>query len=183
MSSKKTTPEDEDFSPHWLSVTAYAPLKVVQTLNYLRFGPQGVRRFGPGTVARPDAPPGEIRVNLSIKQASGGELIRYDDFVMHPLRDGIDESNTTLWMGSLDDAHFHASWAWDFYRLFSGVTLAVQAPRPNSRRKVWNSAYRALRDLSPGDQIIMEAHTILQIYPVDGPAVEVHGDAQLTAGN
>jgi hypothetical protein len=90
-------------------------------------------------------------------------------------------------MGSLDDAHFHASWAWDFYRLFSGVTLAVQAPRPNSRRKVWNSAYRALRDLSPGDQIVMEAqsrsNTILQIYPVDGPAVEVHGDAQLTAGD
>jgi hypothetical protein len=44
-----------------------------------------------------------------------------------------------------------------------------------------------LRDLSPGDQIVMEAqsrsNTILQIYPVDGPAVEVHGDAQLTAGD
>jgi len=182
--SKKT--EDEPFKPHWLSVTAYAPLKVVQTLNYLRFGPQGVRRFGPGTPVKPDAPPEEIHVNLSIKQASGGELARFENLVMYPLQDGISESKTTVWMVSLEDAHFHASWAWDFYRLFSGVTLAVEAPPPKNRRKAWNTAYRALRDLSPGDQIIVEAPSrssnILQIYPVDGPALEISENARLTAG-
>ena len=186
MSSKKTEVDSEAFNPHWLSVTAYAPLKVVQTLNYLRFGPQGVRRYGPGMVAHPDDPPQEIRVNLTLKRAGGDELVRYDGFILRPLADQIDDNGTTLWMGSLEDAHLHASWAWDFYRLFSGVTLAVEAPRPNSRRKAWNTAYKSLRDLAPGDQIIVEAQsrssTVLQVYPVDSPPAEVDQSRQLTAG-
>jgi hypothetical protein len=92
-----------------------------------------------------------------------------------------------MWMGSLHDAHLHASWAWDFYRLFSGVTLAVEAPRPNSRRKAWNTTYKALRELLPGDQIIMEAQSrassILQIYPVDSPALQIQANDALTAGD
>jgi hypothetical protein len=160
-------------------LTAYAPLQVVQTTNYIRYGPGGVRQFGPGAPAEPLPHPNTIQVTLTIKQAGNKILLSYEDLLLAPpdVTAPFDLEGTNMWIGKHDEAHLKVWWVWDFYRLFSGLRLLVDLPPQEMRQsKAWSTACNVIRDLKAGDQIIIEAKSksspILQVYPVDRMTIE-----------
>ena len=160
----------------WLALTAYAPLKVVAAANYLRYGPEGVRRFGPNSQEAPPVHPRSIAVEMTIKHwdkpAEKHSLTLFDSEPDTP----FDLEGMNIWIGTGTESHLRVSWVWDFYRMFSGVKLEIEIPTGEVAAP-WQQAATMLRELKPGDQIILSAGSrsgeILQVYPVDDPAVEV----------
>lgn len=159
----------------WLTLTAHAPIQVVAFANYLRFGPQGVRHFGPNTQETHPAHPHTLTAHLSIKYIGGDTLLDYPHFLMQHSRphEPFDLEGTTIWYGQEETSHLRVIWVWDFYRLFSGIKIGVEVPASDSK---WEETIQALRKTQPGNQIIVavtsRSGNILQVYPVDTPAVE-----------
>ncbi|MBZ0308897.1 MAG: hypothetical protein K8I82_22710 [Anaerolineae bacterium] len=159
----------------WLTLTAHAPIQVVAFANYLRFGPEGVRHFGPNTQDTSPPHPHSLMAQLSVKHMGGDTLLDYPDFVMQHSRpqEPFDLDGTTIWYGQDESAHLRVIWVWDFYRLFSGIKIGVEVPASESK---WEDTIQTLRKIQPGNQIVAavtsRSGNILQVYPVDTPAVE-----------
>jgi hypothetical protein len=176
---RRNTPKPKLQITRWLLLTAYSPLQVVQTTNYLRYGPEGVRQFGPGAPTEPPPRPHAIQITLTFKQAGDKILLSYEDLLLTPpdAAAPFNLEGTNLWIGKYDQAHLKIWWVWDFYRLFSGLRLLVDLPPEEARQsRAWSTAANTIRNLTAGDQIIIEAKSksspILQVYPVDRMAIE-----------
>jgi hypothetical protein len=162
----------------WLTLTSFGVLQVVQTSNYLRYGPAGVRRFYPGAPLEAMPHPGIIHVKMTLKQPGSGELVVFPHLHLSIRPPGFDLGGTNIWVGGDESARLQVSWVWDFYRLFSGVKLRVEVPSEATDTPEWESAYNTLRTLNAGGQIILEASgsagDLLQVYPIDKTAQETH---------
>lgn len=171
----KDTPSVPVTRTRWLTLTVHAPIQVVAFANYLRFGPAGVRHFGPGAEESALAHPHTLTVHLSVKQIGGDTLLNYPDFILQHSRphEPFDLDGTTIWYGQDEAAHLRVLWVWDFYRLFGGMKLAVEVPPDKGK---WQEVAAAIRKVRPGNQIIAALKSgsgdILQVYPIDAPAVE-----------
>lgn len=160
----------------WLTLTSDAPLQVVHFANYLRFGPNGVRHFGPHTEEGHLSHPHTLKVHLKIKQVDK-VLLEYPNFVMHHSQPNqpFNLDGTNIWYGQNKEAHVRVLWVWDFYRLFGGLKIAVEVP-PRQTEKRWETTVEKMRNVRPGDQIIANVDSrsgnILQVYPIDTPAFE-----------
>lgn len=179
MSDKPNIRGEVIIEKRLLTLTAYAPLKVVTAGNYLRYGPTGVRRFGPNATEKPSQHPHEIEVQVVIKNSGGERLTEYNHVILHDSDPNapFDLEGTNLWIGMVSEAHLEINWVWDFYRMFSGVKLAIELPEIDGGG-VWAEAVSHLRQLKPGGQIVMSVHSasgdILQVYPVDEVAFETN---------
>jgi hypothetical protein len=140
-------------------------------MNYLRYGPEGVRRFAPS--ASPPPPPlGDKReLNLQLRFKSAGGELRWEPAPIPLKLAAVDFEGPNRWQGSLVEAKVVIRWNWDFYRLHSQleVWLALdQTPSP-----AYTAALAALQSLKAGDQAVAfvagRAGDILQVYPVDAP--------------
>lgn len=158
-----------------LILTAFAPLHVVAAANYLRYGARGVRRFGPGQPSEASQAPSEIKVNLKIKTPDDTLRLDYAKLWLstHEKHSSYGLDGVHIWDGHIENTRLHLAWAWDFYRMYSGVKLALPVPTDDPAPE-WLNAYATLQSLQIGDRIILEAHSpagdILQIYPIDQPA-------------
>lgn len=156
-----------------LTLTAYAPLHVVSTANYLRYGPEGVQRYGPNATSRAPVHPHQVTIHMTVKNIYGEIKFDYPSVLLQDSDPTapFDLEGTTVWMGSSSDLQI--TWVWDFYRMFSGIRLEVKAVDPQNEARI------SLQKLQPGDQIIMNVSSksgdILQMYHVDEPAVEMKG--------
>lgn len=158
-------------SQGWLILISYAPLQIVQTANYLRFGPNGVRRFGPGTPNTPPPHPHTIHIKITLKQMTGKVVTVFDNLTLRN-PDAFDLEGMNIWSGKHEAAHLHVTWVWDFYRLLSGIRLALDLSRGADAGEAWKTAHESLRSLEAGAKVVVEASSlsgdIIQIYPFEG---------------
>lgn len=157
----------------WLTLTTHAPIRGVQFANYLRFGPRGVRRFGPNTQENHPTHPHTLNLQLTLKRAVSEILLEEKNFLLkHPKAFDLEGAN--IWYGEAQAAHLRVVWVWDFYRLFGGFKLAVEVPPSES--EIWQATVEKMRNIRPGDQIIVGVESrsgnILQVYPIDHAAFE-----------
>ena len=168
-----------------LTLTGYAPLKVVEASNYLRYGPTGVRRYGPDAPAEPPAHPHTITATFAFKDALGEVKATYEDVTLRDEDPTVPFTmeGTTIWRGGVGIARTTLTWVWDFYRMYSGLRISVRVPKPDADvRLAWRDARNLIESLQPGDKIVVSVSTessdILQVYPVDAPAsVLAEGEA------
>lgn len=158
---------DDMFPTMGLSLVAWTPLQLVQATNYLRYGPQGVRRFGPSAPAKVPRHPLSIEMTLTLKSELGHILLKTEAIRLSTPK--LDTDGVNIWRGEYEKGILLVTWVWDFYRLMSKIHLL--APKfPLSM------PHEALRNLSLGGKIIAEASSksgdILQIYPLDQTAQE-----------
>lgn len=175
------TAKTKNAPTHALILVGFAPLQIVPTANYLRYGGAGVRRFSPGASGEPNLPAKAIRIGLTLKNVAGDTLWTQTE-INFELASEIDLSGTNIWNTTVAEHHLTAQWVWDFYRLFSGIKLIV--PIPPARAKApteWRVLHDTLRDIKAGDKIIAEGPTsvgdILQVYTLDKSAQRIGIDA------
>jgi len=140
-------------------LTAFAPLPVVPTTNFLRYGGEGVRPFGRGKSERPWV----LRAIARLKAALGaGEVaLPTFDLALHPPDALPNLAGVNHWVGV--GAGFQLEWVWDFYRLYSGVKLHLKGTPDAEHRAAWEG-------LKAGDHLLMSADlptgAIFQVYPI-----------------
>ena len=163
----------------WLGVSTQTALHVVPTANYLRYGPTGVRRFGPNAGETNAPHPHQITLMLTLKNAHGESLLQYESLQLEDVEPDspFDLEGTNIWAGKHEEAHLRIIWVWDFYRMFSGFRVDVEIPPEKATPSdAWKTAYEALQELKPGDQIVVSVQSgsgdILHVYPVCEPAIE-----------
>lgn len=141
-------------------------LQVVQATNYLRYGADGVRRFGPGAPLGSAGMPATLRVDLILKSARDVALWSHPGLNLTRQGDTPpDFEGQVFWLGASDD--LTCTWLWDFYRLTSLIQVQG-AGLP------WD-------DLSAGDKLIVmvssAAGDILQVHTLDeAPQAEAQPD-------
>ena len=162
----------------WLALTLYAPLRPVAASNYLRYGPDGVRHYGPQASEKLPHPH-SIKVDVTAKQAGGKILFEQAGVLLVDQNPGapFDLEGTVVWMGSLPGANVTVTWVWDFYRMYSGLRIQLDLGDPGTVQELWTRTQEALKSLAPGDQMIVrsgsESGAILQVYPVDEAVREI----------
>lgn len=177
--ASKTTPEAiegeiisespaQEFA--WLRLSSQAPLPVAACLNYLRYGPGGVRRYGPGSPPPPPLDNRELSLSLRLKAASG--QVRWETESLRLTLAAADFEGRNLWQGASPAARLVLRWTWDFYRLHSQLEILLAKDSPASPE--YTAALEALGALRAGDQAVVfvagRAGDILTVYPIEGPA-------------
>jgi len=163
--------------PAYLSLTTQAPLDVVAASNYLRYGPLGVRRFGPGTLTDAPKHPRNIRISLSFKTARGDLLHKIEALTLsdaHPETPSNLEGSTQ-WHGEDSPSHLRALWLWDMYRLTSFLRVGVELSPPDSAPQgEWAKATQAIKTMQAGDKLLLTLQSLsgemLQIYSLEEAA-------------
>jgi len=163
----------------WLTLTLYAPLQVVQTTNYIRYGPHGVRRFHPGADAMLKPHPYSVMLGLLLKKATDKVLYEYPNLTLYH-KENFDLNGVNVWYSELSAEHLQVTWVWDFFRLYSGVKIRVQKPDPTDKEHFteWQQTYDGLYNVQAGDKAILTAGDILQIYPIDPDSIQFEDDDQ-----
>lgn len=171
-------PKPEPPTSRWITLTAYAPLQIVQAGNFLRYGEGGVQRYGPDATPERTNHPHRLTAHLTLKRAQGEPAFDDPEFVMRDsqLEKPFDLDGPTFWLGQKRSARFFTTWVWDFYRMHSGIRVQVEVP-PEDANEEWRTFDTMLRSLRPGDKIVVGvkslAGDILQVYPIDNPATEI----------
>ncbi len=152
-----------------LSLTCTAELPIVATANYLRYGPEGVRRFHPGAPDPPAPHPRHLATQITLKAPDGAVRLHRADLTLHiPPDTDFDLEGATTWQGDFPAARLHILLVWDFYRLYSLLRLSVAA-LPQDASAAHRDAWEALRAAQVGDTLILEPP--LQVFPIDQPAL------------
>jgi hypothetical protein len=148
---------------------------VVAAANYLRFGPKGVRLFGPGSSGTSLTHPRTLTLSLSLKDAAGAVIHEWQQITAHHSTPDkpFDLEGTTTWHYTSD--HVQLTWVWDLYRLYGGIRLASRIAADNK------TITDALQKLEPGTKIVAtvesQSGNILQVYPIDRPPFEQESEA------
>ncbi|MFP4322361.1 MAG: hypothetical protein ACLFTK_07900 [Anaerolineales bacterium] len=161
------TPAESTADAPWLSLTCYAQLPVVAAANYLRYGPQGVRRFHPGAATELAPHPRSLAIALTLKGPRGEakyHLVRQT--LQVPPSTVFDLDGVTTWRGDDPLTGLKIAWVWDFHRLYGGLRLNIQPPAEGAK-EAHQRAWEALSTAQAGDKLVIEPP--LQVFPVDDP--------------
>lgn len=157
-----------------LEIRSIAPLDIVSTENYLRYGIGGPQH---DVLRTPEIHtlPHILTAHLTIKPAAGTELppLALSFHQKHHL-----PHESTVWEAQDAERHLQIVWAWDFYRLLSHLHLQAECtPAGEAGDSVWSQCISALRRLLAGSLITLtsplKSGDIVQHHTLDKPAQSV----------
>ncbi len=132
----------------------HAPLRVVEATNFLRYGPDGVRRYGrpPQESASSSATAATLRASFAWQDANGHDVLVIEDIA---LRQAKADDRAAVWTAYVPAYGLSMAWVWDFYRVLSVVYWQFWVGSPPTPGQ---TAFReALQTLASGDGLRLRA--------------------------